>query len=386
MSKTQWFLISNGLRQGPISQNEIINLISSGKLNRFDLVWQDGFLEWVPAGSIQGLFQDPPPIPQSQLVTIPQQLFDPVLNRRMIAQLREDTKDFQLFFAEMIRVAVRLNPVNIQIYNFLDFINQVVDGMEREQIAKLVQSAMQQVDLSDAAQSLDQSLEEISSIGPSGIINVVSSLLDVWPDVPKHFTHRWFDDHLKESADLQQNFRNALQRHRQDLLLIQNHFRQLQEFHPRYHEIMNRNNIWDFALGFAAVFFGGSIGQVGAQLWDNWRNQSDTEFAQSFSNAVNQFSQATLEFTQKTEKEVELVLSQFLCDFHEFNIGVISAMDSISDKSDLTKIYTKLHEPDTTNKPHVELKQFLEIVFVNLREQKISPRSETNLRRMLGLQ
>lgn len=154
VSEAQWYYMTRGERTGPISQAELMSRAQSGLLSRDELVWRDGFTKWVSAGTIKGLFLAPPPAPSAKArLTWWQRLFhaqtspvnaertavrpqanrkqtkrdskiDRAANRKMIAQLRDDAVDTQLVAAETIRVSVRLNPVNIQIHNFIGSSNQ----------------------------------------------------------------------------------------------------------------------------------------------------------------------------------------------------------------------------------------------------------------------
>ena len=308
---------------------------------------------------------------------------DPIGNRKMIAQLQQDAADSELLIGEIMRVAVRLNPVNIQIYNFLGIIDAITENTPRPEIAKLVQQAMQQVDLTNAAQMLDDALDGVTSVGPEMIKDYTSNLTTVWPESIQLVRHRWLDDPNKEGALIQQQLQRAVLAHRSDLEVIQKQFRQLQEYHPRYHAILTRKSAWEYVFGFAAGFFGGALGMVGAQVWDDWRGKSDGDFVQSFANAVNQFSQSGLAFTQKMEQDVEFVVEAFLKDQRDFMQGTISALESVVNIKDISDIYHKSREPGKPNDEN--LKQFFEIVLTNLREKKISPRSESNMRELLGL-
>ena len=127
------------------------------------------------------------------------------------------------------------------------------------------------------------------------------------------------------------------------------------------------------------------VGGIGASLWNNWRDKTDAEFEQSFWIAVNEFSSKTLEFTQKTEQEVELVISVFLKDLCDFNQATIAALEGFIEKADLSKIYHKLHDSDPDEKVDDDDKEILGVVLSNLRDQKISARSEANIREMMGI-
>jgi hypothetical protein len=397
----QWYIWQEDNPVGPLSRAELLRRVKSGVLNRTDLVWQEGFPDWVQAGTIKGLFKTPPPRPKAGVATVAPLVngqptgqvtqIELATNRKMIAQLREDATDMQPFLAEFIRVMVRLNPVNYQIHEFLRFINQITENTPRQETVQLVQAAMQSVDLTHAVSMLDEALDTVTVMGPELVTSYTSDLASVWPESRQLVRHRWLDDPIKEGENLQQQLRRAVQAHWQDLIVIQNRFGQLQEFHPRYHALMTRNSVWAsalwFAAGFAGAFIGGPLGVVGAeagaQFWGNWRSKSDSEFVQTFANAVNLFSAAALSFTQKTEEEVEYVVIGLLEDLDDFTEGVIAALESVAESMDVTAIYHKLHDP--SEKLDDDSIQGVEIVLSNLREQKISARSESNLREMLGI-
>lgn len=42
-----WFYEEKGVRKGPVSQNEILALIKTGSISRKDVVWKEGFSDWV---------------------------------------------------------------------------------------------------------------------------------------------------------------------------------------------------------------------------------------------------------------------------------------------------------------------------------------------------
>lgn len=387
--ETEWHFMRSGTAEGPISFSELQSRAQSGSLDRADLVWQDGLPDWIQAGKVKGLFRIPPPPPKpcsKDTLSLDGAIsgkVDPIGNRKMIAQLQQDAADSELLIGEIMRVAVRLNPVNIQIYNFLGIIDAITENTPRPEIAKLVQQAMQQVDLTNAAQMLDDALDGVTSVGPEMIKDYTSNLTTVWPESIQLVRHRWLDDPNKEGALIQQQLQRAVLAHRSDLEVIQKQFRQLQEYHPRYHAILTRKSAWEYVFGFAAGFFGGALGMVGAQVWDDWRGKSDGDFVQSFANAVNQFSQSGLAFTQKMEQDVEFVVEAFLKDQRDFMQGTISALESVVNIKDISDIYHKSREPGKPNDEN--LKQFFEIVLTNLREKKISPRSESNMRELLGL-
>ncbi len=65
-----WYLARDGQRYGPISEDELQKLIASNHVKPEDLVWRQGFTEWVEAGSIPG-FLDPEPVSVPETNTEP---------------------------------------------------------------------------------------------------------------------------------------------------------------------------------------------------------------------------------------------------------------------------------------------------------------------------
>ena len=63
-----WHYHKNGNTFGPISDEELRQLISQGLIVESDLLWKEGFAEWIAAGKIAGLIQHsarPPAAPPS---------------------------------------------------------------------------------------------------------------------------------------------------------------------------------------------------------------------------------------------------------------------------------------------------------------------------------
>jgi len=63
----QWYYTQNDERQGPVTPEELKELVNSGQLKPHDLIWKKGMPNWVPAQTIKGLTfpasETPPPIP-----------------------------------------------------------------------------------------------------------------------------------------------------------------------------------------------------------------------------------------------------------------------------------------------------------------------------------
>lgn len=376
MSEKLWYLASRGETLGPLTHVELVRRIEGGQLARADLVWQDGFPEWVPAGTISGLFRGPPPLPRREAGC------DPSANRKMLAQLRADVGDNLLATAESIRVLVRLNPVNLQIHGFLEHINTVTEATSAKKTAQRVKKALAEVDLTEVVGQLDAHQDQFAAVGPEVVGSIVKKLQAGWPQGYPVPHLRWLDDPITEGDLLRQQLHRALGTHRDDLDAIQRYFRQLRKHHPRYHALMTEGNVVDWLIQFGSAIL---VGEEASKFWGVWSQQNDKEFIRKFGTAVDQFSTTALAFTEKTEQAVEAVITELVRDLNDVYQTVLAALEMLVDTRDLSTIYRHLHYPAADELPDENAREFLELVLSNLRDANLPLLSEANLREMVGL-
>jgi len=63
LDQAKWHYSLHGKRFGPISEQDILNLLSKGTLNNDSLVWREGLDNWIPIGQTtlkQVVFVPPP--------------------------------------------------------------------------------------------------------------------------------------------------------------------------------------------------------------------------------------------------------------------------------------------------------------------------------------
>lgn len=60
MSPIEWYYAEEDQQVGPVTSSEIKRLAQSGRLKPDDLVWRDGMEMWMPARTVQGLFDGKP--------------------------------------------------------------------------------------------------------------------------------------------------------------------------------------------------------------------------------------------------------------------------------------------------------------------------------------
>lgn len=77
----QWYCAVSGQRYGPVSDQELANWITQGRLKTTDLVWCEGMAEWQPMQNVRHMFPaiGLPPTPAGQAA-------QPVASNVMYAQ------------------------------------------------------------------------------------------------------------------------------------------------------------------------------------------------------------------------------------------------------------------------------------------------------------
>jgi len=65
---TQWYYAKSGQQQGPVGFEELRNLARSGGISREDLVWSASMKDWLPAGTVDGLFSAAASVPENIVV------------------------------------------------------------------------------------------------------------------------------------------------------------------------------------------------------------------------------------------------------------------------------------------------------------------------------
>lgn len=305
---------------------------------------------------------------------------DQLLNR-----LRQDALDSAKLIRETLLVVTRCNPPNLAAHRFYEIVASISDNTPRTEIATLVGQA-----LNEAQGALDtEALENWRGFAGNIVTEVVAatrkSLDATLSDWRTYISHPWIEQPESHAQRIRLQLETAMSVNLRDVSVIQHKYRQMCEFYPRYQEIMSRNEVWDYVLGFAAGFLGGQVGAIGAQVWDDWRNKSDRDFIQSFTAAVEQFTQASFSFMQKTEASVVPVVDQVMAELGTQCDAVIGGLDKLARKGkSIATVFRALHFADETVVDD-DARQILEVVIANLREQGLTHNSEHNIREMLGL-
>lgn len=309
----------------------------------------------------------------------------PSSSAHLLKRLRQDAQDSVKFVREALLVIVRLNPPNLAAHRFCEIVAPITESMPRSNVATLVGQA-----LTEAQGVLDDNaLEEWRGIA-SGIVGEIvaatrKSLDTTLPEWRQFISHPWIDNPDVNALWIRAKLESAINANISDVSIIREKYTQMCEFYPRYQKIMSRTGVWDYVLGFAAGVLGGTLGAVGAQVWDDWRNKSDQDFMQSFTSAVDQFTQGAFAFMQNTEAGVTPIVEQVVSEQLVHCEAVVDGLDSVArEGGNIESVFHALHFPDE-NVIDDDGRQFLELIIGNLRQQGLSSDSEHNIREMCGL-
>jgi hypothetical protein len=62
-----WYYSQNNQQQGPVTRERLQELVNSGEVKPFDLVWNDTMTDWVPLGSLSEFV--PPPAAEAPILS-----------------------------------------------------------------------------------------------------------------------------------------------------------------------------------------------------------------------------------------------------------------------------------------------------------------------------
>jgi len=213
----------------------------------------------------------------------------------------------------------------------------------------------------------------------------ISGAIKVYPQIEEFLRAAVGDEEAAITQSFTRLTLSAVGKHRIHYQQLEGYYKQLQEGLPRYTRVMTRTGFVDGIIGFAAGFFGGHLGVVGAQSWDNWRDSSDQEFCKKFGAAFEQFAQSCHAYTTNGENSLSLVFDRLMDETRRIHHIIFDCYMELGqagwDIEPLYRQYRTLEEPLDD-----EAKQFFEIAVSNLEENRsVHYHSIENIRQVLGM-
>lgn len=228
-------------------------------------------------------------------------------------QFERDLEDSLIFLKEVLIVLWRVNPVGTTAHVFLQLFGSVDEHTTPDQKAALVSEAIANIELIDPEKYRKEFGDGISDLCHASVSETIASAERVYPQIKDFLTSCCKADIDALATDFSRMTSNAIAKQDGYYTEIYNRYLQIVQFHPRYMEIMSRTGLLDMVIGFAAGFFGGYVGFVGAEIWSNWRDADDEEFCQKFFAALEHFAQTCAKFINDGEKALSVVFDR-LCE------------------------------------------------------------------------
>jgi hypothetical protein len=307
----------------------------------------------------------------------------------MSSQLRphfeRDIEDCLLITKEALIVLWRFNPAGIGAHLCQQLFENINDSTPPDEKAVMVAQTLESIEIvpvetyeADFSNGVAEFCKGISG-------EIIKGAIKVYPQIEEFLKSAAGDEDTAITQSFTRMTLSAVGKQRGHYEQLEKHFKQLQEFLPRYTSVMSRTGFLDGILGFAAGFFGGYLGAVGAQAWDNWRGSNDQEFCQKFGSAFEQFAKACYDYTVNGEESLSLVFDRLTDETRRLHHKIFDAYEELEssgwDIEPLYRQYRTIDEPLGD-----DAKQFLEIAISNLEENRsIHYRSIENIRQLLGL-
>lgn len=298
---------------------------------------------------------------------------------KFLKAMEQDVDDIESFTKEMLVVMLRFNSINLQLHRFSELIDEITENSENTFIVNKLADAINSLDFTAIDDEMNANLQSLQSF--------ICEMATSWQkdfalvtDSPIQVNNKPVFDVYEAQANRLSSMFAKQQRNLDDLL---RYYQQLCEYYPRYRDILTRSGFWDFVFGFAAGFFGGELGVLGAELWDDWNGKSDKEFVEVYANACDNFIQIGFGITQELEKSTGAVFREITVLSTKLHNQMISLARANARMGRRVKpIYEKLHFIEDCDEDTMAL---FEIIISNLKDQGLSSASERNIRSMFKL-
>ena len=305
----------------------------------------------------------------------------------VINNIRRDANDGLLFLRETLFVHWRINPVATSVVGFTEVLNEIDESTDNSRRSALFGEAISSIELQEFIEFEKGFLDSVKGTVGAYSKDVTEVPIRVYPD-----TRKFVVSALASAPDIDVGFycgqiQKAIKAQKASYNGLHRHFQQLQEFYPRYSNIMDDSLAEDLLIGFTAGFFGGGLGGVAAEVWDGWSNCSDEEFIQKFGSAADDYIQRSNDFTDGGESALVMVFDRLFDEFEETNECLFKVYESLEeDGLDMQPIYLEHRKvpPDLYDEEGVS--DFIELVIQNLSENRSIPsRRVRNIREIIGL-
>lgn len=300
-------------------------------------------------------------------------------------QFERDLEDSILLLKEVLIVSWQFNPAGVAAYYCSQLFEGINDATPHDQKASMVAETLGSIDIAPVNTFETAFSSAVAEVCKNISSETVAGAIEVYPQIEQYLRGALGAEEAALSKSFKRLTHSAVTKHRKRYEELECHYNQLQEFLPRYTSVMTRTGLLDGIIGFAAGFFGGYLGAVGAQAWDNWRGSNDQDFCQKFGAAFEQFAQACHAYTTHGENSISLVFDRLMDEIRRIHHKIFDCYDELSRAGwNIEPLYKQYR---TLNSALDEdMKQMFEIALSNLEENRsVNYKSIENIREIIGL-
>ena len=301
---------------------------------------------------------------------------------RALKSLATAVEDANAMQAEVMRTLLRLNPINITVIDVTAALEPLTEDTDDDTRVQLITEAIGRIDLDTMVEDFKASENAVYGFAYEMLIQVETELVRVMPDYACRMTD--IPDFGGAASAFSERIKHAVDS--QDYLLEEfgRRYSQLVEHLPRYQDLMTNTGWLKMAGYFAAGFFGGDIGVLGAELWDGWSNSSDEQFVDKFFKAFVSLLEMGEEYTDTLLTACKPVIRQGCDEYMELESWADQQFRALAIRGvAIEGPIEQLCHPDIEHDE--DSRAFLEVVLDNMREDGMSSRREKRLRAVAGL-
>lgn len=371
-----WFVRTyEGDFYGPISTRVLQTWYLEGRLHNAT-IQKEGTSSWISPDSI--FEQAKPPVYSRPQPASTQ-------DHNAILRIKNDFQDILLFYKECLCVHMRLNPFHIACYFFGQAIESLNDYSQPDERVSCFENAF-----SEASTVLnDNDIQSWNSNLYNTICSSLGQLIELcekaFPDYRIYLGSDWAREPKQHLNDICCNLYNQVY----SLIPLQNNiineYNAMCELFPKWRAPLERTGILEGILAFAAGFFGGELGCLGAAAYSGFRDELDSNNIDQFSAHLQNWMENTGVFMENLENIFYPMLEQLMGVVETALDDYLKGLILFAQKGgNVQKVFNFIHTPTEIISDEEE-RNFFETVFNNLRESGLSYKSERNLREMIGL-
>lgn len=302
--------------------------------------------------------------------------------KQVLLKTRTDVNDMYIFWREAYRVFVWLNPIQVQVQQFSERLQQIDEKTTGEEKADIIDKSLGEINFESTKEIIDyeQSIWDFTKdnlfLWHDALEKNLPSYGVKWPKLP---------DITKKADCLRSSLLQALRSKNDDLVKIKSMLMKLKKDFPEFRSIVSKTGFWDSAIETGLWMTGHFWLAILKQATHNLTEKSDEEFTNSYANAIEEFIALSDQRSQSIAEGVDRIVLQAISEIQQLSYSSIQGLARISISGvDVESVTTKLRIYDAPRSD--DEREFNELILTKLRDKHlVNLRAEQNLRSILGI-